>query len=525
VVDRAFKRNGGQNPTFNGQFNSDRFAFLFKPGTHNVNVNVGFYTSVIGLGISPAQTVLQGLRVENGDPSQSGGALCNFWRSAENVATRGDTMWSVSQACPLRRMVINGNLALSQPPGYSSGGYLADSTVTGTISSGTQQQWLTRNSKFGNWNGGAFNMVFVGNTGAQTRNTCGGAPEYTTVAQTPVIAEKPYLAIANNGSFSIRVPRVETNKAGPTSDFNNVDVIDFSNVYVATSQDSAAKINGKLSQGRHLLLTPGIYKFSEPIVISNPNTVVLGIGFPTLTATNGNALIRVTDVDGVRVGGILLEAGPVLSPSLLLWGNSPNFGNASNPGFMYDIFGRTGGTNNPNDFQAMSGAMVTINHAHVVFDNSWLWRADHDIVGNVGNSQNPSKNGLVVNGDSVIAYGLATEHHLADGIVWNGNNGKTYFFQCELPYDVTQQQFGNPGYVGYRVGRQVTAHEAYGVGVYTFFRDHDVTAVSGFSAPTTPNIKFVHPFTWFLSGNGGVRNVLNNQGNSVNGNNRVSYIC
>src|SRR5579859_4335414 len=35
------------------QFGSDRYALLFKPGMYDLDVQVGFYTQVIGLGKSP----------------------------------------------------------------------------------------------------------------------------------------------------------------------------------------------------------------------------------------------------------------------------------------------------------------------------------------------------------------------------------------------------------------------------------------------------------------------------------------
>jgi len=367
-------------------------------------------------------------------------------------------------------------------------------------------------------------MVFIGNSGAQDGDHC-GIPAFTSLAQTPVIAEKPHITIDNGGKFYLHVPAIERNKVGPTTNWNNGLQVDFSKVYVATSTDSVAKINSKLSSGLHIILTPGNYQIDQPIVVTNPNTVILGIGFPTLTATNGNAIIRVKDVDGVRVAGILFQAGKTLSPTLILWGDSPNYGNASNPGFMYDMFGRVGGSNNPNQYQVSANSMITINHKNVVLDNSWLWRADHDVAGNVVNSENPCKNGLVVNGDSVTAFGLAVEHHLEDGVVWNGDAGQTYFFQCELPYDVTQQNFGDAGYVGYRVSSNVRSHLGYGVGVYSFFRDHTVLGSTGIVAPTGSNIKFVHPFTKYLSGNGGIQHVLNSDGQAVNSANGISYIC
>jgi len=270
-------------------------------------------------------------------------------------------------------------------------------------------------------------------------------------------------------------------------------------------------------------LTPGHYSFSEALTVTHDNTVILGIGFPTLTPTHGNPLIRVTDVDGVRVGGILFQAGPELSPTLISWGDTKKHGNASNPGALYDTFVRVGGTNDPKQQQVMATAMVTINHNYVVFDNSWLWRADHDITGNVVNAQNPVSNGLVVNGDSVITYALAVEHLLQHGTVWNGEGGKSYFYQCELPYDVTQQQFGDPGYAGYVVSPNVQSHTAWGTGVYSFYRDFVVTTPSSIKAPASA--QFIHPFSRFLSGNGAITHILNDKGNAVNTGNPLAYIC
>src|SRR5580700_3041944 len=72
------------------QFNTGRHAFLFKPGTYNVNVEVGYYTSIAGLGLSPDDVIINGLvHVEGtggqGEPGSPNGvftdsALVNFWR-------------------------------------------------------------------------------------------------------------------------------------------------------------------------------------------------------------------------------------------------------------------------------------------------------------------------------------------------------------------------------------------------------------------------------------------------------------
>jgi len=77
--------------------------------------------------------------VKNGDINYAGGALTNFWRSAENLSITQKMMWAVSQGCSLRRILLNGNLQFYQynkgqlSPGYASGGFMADVEVLGTV--------------------------------------------------------------------------------------------------------------------------------------------------------------------------------------------------------------------------------------------------------------------------------------------------------------------------------------------------------------------------------------------------------
>jgi len=137
---------------------------------------------------------------------------------------------------------------------------LSDSTVTGTISSGSQQQYFLRNNFMGNWKDGEWNMVFLGNQNAPA-NHCGndqGSIPATTVEITPAIVEKPYI-VSNGSSFSLMIPRLEKNKVGPTQGYNNAEEVPFENVYVANENDSVELINSKLEEGLHLLLQPGQY--------------------------------------------------------------------------------------------------------------------------------------------------------------------------------------------------------------------------------------------------------------------------
>ena len=143
------------------------------------------------------------------------------------------------------------------------------------------------------------------------------------------------------------------------------------------------------------------------------------MGMATLIPSNGNAAIEVENVDGVRIAGLLLEAGFGATESLLTFGQLGYAGSSSNPGAINDVFARVGGTNASGD--AKTNKMITVNSGNVVVDGIWLWRADHDIQGLVYSSRNPVDTGLMVNGDNVVGYGLACEHTLGDMLVWNGN--------------------------------------------------------------------------------------------------------
>jgi len=72
--------------------------------------------------------------------------------------------------------------------------------------------------------------------------------------------------------------------------------------------------------------------------------------------------------------------------------------------------------------------MVVINTGNTIIDDIWLWRADHYADGQIKNHQNVNNVGLQVEGENVLAYGLAVEHSLNDLVVWNGNNGKVFFY-------------------------------------------------------------------------------------------------
>ena len=97
---------------------------------------------------------------------------------------------------------------------------------------------------------------------------------------------------------------------------------------------------------------------------------------------------------------------------------------------------------------------------------------------------------------------------------WTGERGRTYFFQSELPYDVNET-YGRDGFVGYRVGADVEAHDAHGVGVYHYFRDHAVTVPRAIACPPALEARFVAPLSVYLNGRGTIQRVINDKGNAT----------
>jgi hypothetical protein len=131
---------------------------------------------------------------------------------------------------------------------------------------------------------------------------------------------------------------------------------------------------------------------------------------------------------------------------------------------------------------------------------------------------NTAANGVVVNGNNVIAYGLFVEHYQQYNVLWNGNGGRTYFFQNEMPYDVPDQNDWisgtTNGFAAYQVAASVTSHEAWGLGSYCFFnRNPSVVADHAFEAPVAPNVRFHDMVIVSLGGGkGSILHVINDTG-------------
>jgi Malectin domain len=512
-----------------GQFDTRRTAVLFEPGTYTgIESEVGFYESITGLGETPSavnlsQSFLESNELIDGNDTQT------FWRSMENLEMTtpgsGTLQWGVAQGTSLRRMLINNPVELTDSGcNFSSGGFIADSQITGNVNSCSQQQWFTRNSVIGSWTGSNWNMVFAGVEDAPFQNYPSNA--FTVLPTTPVSREKPFLYVDQRGGYHVFVPTTRQNSSGISwfREFDEGYSLPIDDFFIAQPTTALADLNRALALGKNLILTPGIYQYSGAIEITRPNTIVLGMGYATLVPQTGTAAIEIADVDGVRISGLLIDAGPVNSPVLFQIGNPGRLraSHVRNPISLSDVFFRIGG--------ATPGTATTsleIDSNDVILDNIWAWRADH---GNgVGWTVNVADHGLVVNGDNVTALGLFVEHYEQNQVVWNGENGITIFYQSELPYDVpSESAWMNgtvDGYSSYSVSDTVRTHAAYGLGVYSFFdQGIDIVEDSDITVPNTEGVTITDAVAVFITGSGSTTHVVDDAGGSVQSGTQTSFL-
>ena len=521
------------------QFSTNRYAVLFKPGAYSVQAPIGYYEQIAGLGESPSTVTINGFITPNygtpvyGTPTWPQANLTDiFWRSMENMAFNPVTdtaqnapantlQWGVSQGSPLRRLQINGGLELTNSYcGNASGGFIADIVVTGNVNPCSQQQWYSRNSTYGSWAGGVWNMVFSGVQGAPAPSY--PSPPETVLTSTPVSREKPFLYVDEKGNYNVFAPALQRNSTGTTwyTGTTRGRSLSINKFLIAQPTTPVQEINQALRSGMNLILTPGIYQLNQPIRVTRPDTIVLGMGYATLVPQTGAPAMTVADVDGVEIAGLMIDAGPITSPVLLQIGDEeagesgPQHKN--NPVSVSDVFFRIGG--------ATAGSALNslvVNSNDVLLDDIWAWRADH---GNgVGWTQNVADHGLVVNGNNVTALGLAVEHYQKSQVQWNGNGGETIFYQSELPYDPPSQSAwmdGNAnGYPSYVVAKNVSTHQAYGMGIYSYFDlGVYITDDNAVTVPDAKGVSIHDAGTVFLStaGTGQITHVVNNTGNVSN---------
>jgi hypothetical protein len=569
-----------QQVPLSAQFNNDGYAVLFEPGTYGsaatpLVFEVGYYTEVAGLGAVPQDTTINGqIEVFPNALDCASSSNCwanstvNFWRSMSNLTLNvmdsannyvpqpitqlppiGDSadcyggstdMWSVSQATPVRSMIINGNLnfqAYCSQTGYGSddygsGSYVANTEINGQLDWSGNQQGIARNSDFDSTAGYVWNYVYsgdgcppgytppAGTTCSPTQdvfnNTQGAnGDQFTELPQSPVTEEEPFLYTDSSGNFNVFVPSVQQNSSGPNfvSGSEAGTSVPLSSFFIANPTTPIAAIDLALLAGKNLVLTPGVYDLSAPIVIDRPDTVVLGLGFATLVPQHGNAALIALPNVGVKISGLIVDAGPVNSPVLVSVGvPGLTAGTAANPDLIQDVYFRIGGA----ETTPVSATVSLLDNAsHSIIDDVWAWRADHGANTSVTGPQgqvgagwtyNQGDTGVVVNGDDVTAYGLAVEHYQKTEVIWNGQGGTNIYFQNELPYDAPSQSVWNQspthlGYPAFEVSPNVTSFNGYGMGSYAVFIYTNATLWDSmaYEAPNKPGVVFTDAMDLFIS--------------------------
>ncbi len=109
--------------------------------------------------------------------------------------------------------------------------------------------------------------------------------------------ERPFLYVDAKGKYRVFVPALRRNSSGATwangpAAGRSIPLSDF---YLAKPTDSVNTINLQLLLGRNLIFTPGVYNIDRSILVWRPDTVVLGLGFATLTAVNGSTPLWLAD--------------------------------------------------------------------------------------------------------------------------------------------------------------------------------------------------------------------------------------
>ena len=555
VTEDVFKRQHKR------QFGPERYAFLFLPGDYSKmkTVNVGYYTQVLGLGRTPDEVKLA--NVKTPAALDKNNATCNFWVGIENVSI-ADTdnnadpyfnfQWAVSQAAPARRLHVFRKSVFDWYYGWASGGFMADCVFEKPAGSYSQQQYFYRNNIFGdgiygiNWN-----QVIVGCEGdfaAKSRDggkllakcaptsvkgvssnwRAGGCT--TIVDETEIAREKPFLFV-DGGKFKVFVPAIRRGAKGVSwgegranGGMGEGEILDLARDFHVAQEgkDDAKSLNAALAAGKNVLFTPGIYRVAEPLKVTKPGTIVLGIGEATIVPENGDAALKCADVDGIVIAGLIFDAERASKRFVVVGGKRSERRHVDDPIFLVDLVYRVGGTGKP----GKTDVCLEVNANDVVVDHTWIWRADHG--DHTGWTANTSKNGIVVNGDGVSCYGLFVEHFQEHDVLWNGEDGCVFFLQNEKCYDppgnaMWMSHGGKKnGYAAYKVSDGVKRHYAVGLGVYDVFINTGGKSVfldDAVEVPDAPGVVVENACTVEIAnGDGplvGINAIVNGQGHAI----------
>ena len=257
--------------------------------------------------------------------------------------------------------------------------------------------------------------------------------------------------------------------------------------------------------------------------MTNPDTVVLGLGIATLVSNGGNTILSTADVNGIRIGELLFDAGTTDSAQRVqIDPSGSSASHASDPTVLSDVFAYIGGATVGKATQTL-----VVNSSNVIGDDLWLWRADHSNGGTVGWTANTAANGPVANGANVTTYGPAVEHYQAVQVQWNDNGGADYFCQSEMPCDPPNHSSwmhgSSDGYPSINVASGVTAFQGYGLGVYCYFGTNSgVVSANALTSPTSSGVQWHNMVTVSLGGVGTISHIIDNTGNTVNSSSTVA---
>jgi len=251
-----------------------------------------------------------------------------------------------------------------------------------------------------------------------------------------VTEEEPFLFTDSGGNFDVFVPAVQHGSSGTSwaSGQEAGTTVPLSKFFVASPGMSGAAITAALAQGKDLILSPGVYNLDQPIVVPHPDTVVLGLGLATLVPQHGNAAMIVVRNSGVKLSGLIIDAGPVNSPVLLSVGTPRTRRQAATPTSSRTCTSVSAAPR-PRPPRRRSACWTTPRTR----SSTTCGPGAPTTANAVGWTKNTGNTGLVVTGSGVTAYGLAVEHYQKNEVIWSGQGGTDIFFQNELPYDPPSQ--------------------------------------------------------------------------------------
>ena len=311
------------------QFGPERYALLFKPGTYGsstapLNFQVGYYTAVAGLGLSPNDVVINGSidvynQCDNGklhrarqllalvvEPDHQRDQLqfrLLYRRILGSVAGRTDAAGQVNGATTLMDYCTR--------PSFASGGFIADSQFTPPANRSS----MGRSSSF--WC--AIVLLTAGQMVSGTRcsrvwsvrppnvslfNKCCGP--YTTLAPARSHGKRRSCTWTRMGAIMFSSRRCTTTASGTSwgswaAAGRSIPIDQF---FIAKPTDDDKTINTALAHGKNLIFTPGhLSMWKTTIKVTRPDTIVLGLGFATLVPQKGVIAMTVADVSGVGFPG------------------------------------------------------------------------------------------------------------------------------------------------------------------------------------------------------------------------------